>query len=325
MEIIIDKRIELMTIVQTLCNYWEDMSVNFGNGSLYQCKYKDNIKSYFGRYEEHEIIKLYNIMSKDVQLSAFIDLALCYSDPPELNKIADYWCNSEKISYSAFPFEEYIGKLRKFYTETDFEKFYESNKDEYARIIDDYGDKSELSVDTAFEYLGSKAENYNVIISPLVMGCFGIKIKTDKNEILNYSVICPWGYKEGKYFYGSANSNKGYLWHEIGHLTINDLTENYLNEFNVEEKHIPEVFVNNFYGSVEAITNEYIIRAITIRLFEMNGENEHAELLAKRDIEKGFKNILSVKEHIKKNYEENSKFVKDNRYRNLMEYVISKI
>jgi hypothetical protein len=157
------------------------------------------------------------------------------------------------------------------------------------------------------------------------MGCFGVKIKTNKNEMLNYSVLSPYDYKENRYIFGNINFEKGIIWHEICHLFINDLTKNYLNEFNIREKQIPEIFIKNLYPNVESIINEYIIRAITIRQFEMNGENEFADFFAQRDIEKGFINIVSVKEHIKENYEENNKFVKDNRYKNLMGYVINKI
>jgi hypothetical protein len=330
MDILIDKRIELMTIVQTLCNYWDDMSMNFANGALYQCKYKENIKSYFGKYREHEIIELYNVISKDVlQLSAFIDLALCYSDPLQLSNIADYeyHCKSNygEISNSAFPFEEFISKLRQFNTDTDFEMFYENNKDEYACMMNDYGDKSRLSEDTVLDYLGSKLINYNVIISPLVMGCFGIKIKTNKNEMLNYSVISPYDYKENRYIFGNINFDNSIIWHEICHLFINDLTKNYLNEFNVDEEQIPEIFVKNFYTTVESIINEYIIRAITIRLFEMKEENKFADFLAKRDIEKGFEDIESVKKYIKENCEVSNRFIKDSSYKNLMEFIIAKI
>ena len=51
MEIGIDKRIELMTIIQTICNYWDDLSIKFGNNPLYKCKYKENVKEYFEKYK----------------------------------------------------------------------------------------------------------------------------------------------------------------------------------------------------------------------------------------------------------------------------------
>jgi hypothetical protein len=55
MEIIIDKRIELITVIQTLCNYWDNLSLN--STKKYLFKYKDNVTEYFKKYKTHEIIK----------------------------------------------------------------------------------------------------------------------------------------------------------------------------------------------------------------------------------------------------------------------------
>ena len=57
----------------------------------------------------------------------------------------------------------------------------------------------------------------------------------------------------------------------------------------------------------------------------MNGENEIAEEIIKNDMQKGFKNIIYIKDYIKCNYENNKIFVKENRYKELMEYIIDLI
>ena len=324
MEIIIDKRIELMTIIQTLCNYWDNLGENFFHSPLYQCKYKENVKEYFGIYKKHKILKLYNSVCNDIKdISAFLNLALCCSFPPGLINIANYENNFGHINSTTFPYEEFFNGLKQFYTDTDFERFYKNNQNEYNQMLNDYGDKLELSVNIVLDYLESSIDNYNIIISPLVMGCFGIKLKTSKNEIINYSVISPYDYKENKYIFGSINSKKSYLWHEICHLTINDLTRNYINDFNVEEKQISEVFKNNFYTNAETVINEYIIRAITVRLFEIIGETNFAGYLIEDNIQKGFINIELLKNYIMENCEEDNKLIKDSRYKKLMEYIIN--
>jgi hypothetical protein len=326
MEISIDKRIELITIIQTLCGYWDNLAIKFIGNPLYQCKYKETIKEYFEKHKNHETVKLYTVLCNDVMdISAFINMALCYSSPPELNKIAGYENNFGKINSSTFPYEEFVNGLRKFYTDTEFEQFYKKNQNEYSNILNDYGNKTELSENTVFDYFGRSIENHNVIISPLVMGCYGIKIDTNRHEMLHYSVISPYDYRENRYIFGIKDFRKEYIWHEIIHLTINDLTKNYINQFNIKERKIPEIFVKQFYTNVETVMNEYIIRAITIRLFEMGGEKEYTEYLIENNIRKGFGEIELVKDYVKENCEEGNKFIKDNRYKNLIEYVINKI
>jgi hypothetical protein len=259
MEIIIDKRIELMTIIQTLCDYWDNLERHFSYSPLYQCKYKENVNEYFGIYREHKILKLYKHLCNDIKdISAFLNLALCYSYPPELINVANYENNFGHIKTTTFPYEEFMNGLKQFYIDTDFERFHKNSLNEYTQMLNDYGDKSKLSVNVVSDYLGNNIDNYNIIISPLVMGCFGIKVKTNENEVLNFSVISPYDYKDNKYIFGSRNFKKYYLWHEICHLIINDLTRKYLNQFNVKEKQIPKTFSNNFYTNVETIINEYI-------------------------------------------------------------------
>jgi len=327
MEITVDERIELLTVVQTLCNYWDNLSLKFHGAPLFQCKYKNDIKEYFEKYKNHEIIEFYNILSNEiVDISAPIKMILCYSNPPELNNIANNEDNFRTTDNSIFHNEELVAKLRKFYADTNFDKFYKKNQNEYIKMLGDYGSKTELSESTALEYLGCKAENYHIIISTLVPGNFGIKVITDTNETLHYSVVSPFDYRENKYDFGPLQFKKEIVWHEIGHLVIdNDLTKNYINQFNINKKPVPEVYVNNFYTSIENIINEYIIRAITIRLVEMNGGMEIMEFPIEEHIRQGFKDVVSVKEYIKENCEENGKFIKDSRYKNLIEYVMERI
>jgi hypothetical protein len=167
--------------------------------------------------------------------------------------------------------------------------------------------------------------DFTVIISALVMGNFGIKIFTNENKALNYSVLSPYDYKDGKYIFGSKNLTKEYLWHEIAHTAINDLTKEYIDQFTISGKTISDKLINAFYNNIEAIINEYIIRSITIRLFELDGENEFAGYLTSDNIQKGFKAVEAVKEYIKENCEQDCRFMKHKRYKYLMEYIVNMI
>jgi len=328
MEIVIDERIELITVVQTICNYWENLQMKYYNEPLCPNKYRENVQEYFGKYKEHKIVTLYNALCGDIEdITAFLNMALCCSNPPEMDVIADYEKNWGKINNTVFPYEEFIDGLRQFYIDTDFKSFYNDNQNEYQNMLNNYGSKTELSVNTAFDYYGYNADNYTVILSSLPDdgSGFGVKLKTNKNEIKNYSIITPYGYKDNNYLFGPIQSKKDLLWHEIGHLTINDLTDDFMKQFDLSEKQVPEIYVKNLYNSIELIINEYIIRAITIRLWEINNERELEEEFFECDIQAGFKHIKLLKDHIKNNYEAERKFVKDNSYKKLMEYVINLI
>ena len=187
--------------------------------------------------------------------------------------------------------------------------------------MDDFGYKEEV-LDTVDEYLGTETKNYKIIIAALIFGHFGIKIQTYENNTMNYSVLSPYDYKDKKYIFGTKEYITETLWHEICHLTINGITKMFINRLDKKEKVLPEKFTKIFYTDTEAIANEYIIRAITIRLFEICNKNDIADYYLKYHIQKGFNEIESVKNYLEKHCEENNKLIKDEKYKEFIKYVM---
>lgn len=74
-----------------------------------------------------------------MDISAFLKLALCYSDPPELKTSAQYEDNFGAIPNAIFPYKAFIAALQQFYRDTGFEQFYTNNKPEYDKLLTDYG------------------------------------------------------------------------------------------------------------------------------------------------------------------------------------------
>ena len=329
MDIIIDKRIELMAVIQTIDNFWDNLWLKLFNKKLYQCKYKENVFDYFGKYKNHEIIKLWNKLSKTVQdVSVFIKLPLCYSNPPELNNIASIENNINLLTKVNFPYEEFIGGIKQFYEESKFEIFFEKNKNEYGKILNDYMEKKDVIkyFNSINNYLDTSIKNYNVIISSLLTDCYGFKILTNDNKTQNYSVICAYDYIENKYIFGSEYSALEVLWHEISHLTIDDLNKKYLNQVDLKNnKKISDELVKYYYTNAKIVLNEYIVIAITIRQFEINNQKTYADSLIQYHVKRGFTEIESVKNYISKYCEYEEVLLKDKNYIKLMEYVISKI
>jgi hypothetical protein len=328
MEIIVDKRIELMASIQTMDRYWDNIALKYFDKKLFNCKYKENINYYFNKYKNHQTMKLYNELCNNVQdISTFINLVLCYSNPPNFDNIANPENNINNLIKQNIPYENFINGVKRFYEDTNFEYFFENNQSEYELLINDYISRNELNeyVNMIDIYLGTNTENYTIAISALLMGCFGIKIITNENIINNYSVISPIDYKDNKYIFGSKFSVLELLWHEISHLTINELTKKYINQFDLSGKIISDNFIKHFYTDIETIANEYIVRVITIRLLEINYGEKTVENLIQDYIQKGFTEIETIKNYISKNCEKDSKFIREEGYKELLDYVINKI
>jgi len=327
MEIIVDKRVELLAVIQTMTQYWDNLALKYFNKKLFKCKYKENIDNYFNKYKEHETVKLYGELCNNVQdFSAFINLILCYSNPPNFDNIANIENNVNSLIKQNIPYDKFISSIKRFYEDTNYDYFFKNNKNEYEKLINDYMNKNDLKeyVNIIDNYLGSNTKNYTIVISALLMGSFGVKILTNENITYNYSIISPFDYKENRYIFGSKFSVLELLWHEISHLTVNDLTKNYIDQFNISCKIISNDFIKHFYTNIETIISEYIIRAITIRLLEINYGEKTVENLIQDNIQKGFTEIESIKNYISKNCEKDKKFTREG-YKELMGYVISKI
>jgi hypothetical protein len=328
MEIIVDKRIELMAVIQTIVHYWDNLSLKYSNKKLFKCKYKENIDKYFKKYKKHETVKLYGELSNNVQeISAFTNLVLCYSNPPNLDSIANIEDNINCLVKQNIPYENLINGIKRFYDDTNFEYFLENNEDEYEMLINDYINKNDLNeyLKKIDIYLGNNTKNYIIAVSALLMGCFGIKIFTNKNVTYNYSIISPFDYKENKYIFGSKFYILDVFWHEISHLTINDLTKSYITQFNISKKKVSDDFRRIFYTDIETIINEYIVRAVTIRLFEINYGEKVVEGLIQDNIKKGFTEIEPIRDYISKNCEKDNRFIREEGYKELVDYIINKI
>jgi hypothetical protein len=311
MEICIDQRIELITIIQTLSGYWDNLAQKFNNKILFQCNYKDNIKQYFEKYKQSEAIKLHVNLCNNINcISTFLALILNYSIPPNLSKIVNNNCNK---------YEHFINSIRKFYLETNFYEFFENNQNIYDKILSDSGIKYDLliEINSIFEYFNIDNRNYKVIISPLVFGNFGIN-----NDTGNYIILSPFDYRDNKYIFGPKDNIKGIIWHEIGHTVINDLTNKYYDESKHKNIEVPEIFVNQFYNNIKAIINAYIIRSIVYLLEkDINSKKEILDY----EIKSGFNEIENISKYILENCMENNKFKKENKYEELIELVINKV
>jgi len=261
----VDKRIELMAVIQTMTHYWDNLSLNFFNIKLFKCRYKDNVDSYFSKYKNHETIKLYGELCSNVQeISAFINMVLCYSNPPDFDNIANVQDNINCLIKQNIPYENFINRIKRFYEDTNFEYFFENNRNEYEMLVNDYINRNELKeyVNIVDMYLGKNTKNYTIVVSALLMGNFGIKLLTNENITYNYSIISPFDYRENKYVFGPKIFISELLWHEIGHLTINDMTKSYIDQFNICHKVISNDLTNNLYTNIEAIINEYIPESV---------------------------------------------------------------
>ncbi|MBV1816516.1 DUF4932 domain-containing protein [Anaerosalibacter bizertensis] len=266
LNIMIDPRIELLSIVQYLSNYDEEYDLM----TKYDFEYRGRVDEYFTPFKEHKAVKLFDRLS---------DKGFLYHIPPETMlymtnkfKLREDIDMSEYLIENKKELEEFYESLYDFFRDTKFNDFYDENEEYYFSLVENVShtiDGEDDIIKELEEYYGIKQKSYNLILVSLYTEVgFGIRLGTVADEGYEiYSVIGPTVSNNNVGFGSKTNFNSIQI-HEFSHSFINPLTEKYWNEAKKYSKlYIPvkDTMEKEAYGDWESCLNEHIIRAITAR------------------------------------------------------------
>jgi hypothetical protein len=296
LQISIDPRMELLTTVQLISNYpMIDRDMDYS---------KDVIK-YFKPFKTQKAVKNTNqLLNK---------YGFCYDAPVtfmlHLSQLPDLETNIPVSDYlkgragSENNLEQYRKGLKEFAENSNFKIFWNSKNSFYYQILDmTIANMGEIDlVKVLEEYFNETQDSYNVIISPAFAGGYGPKI-TDSNGKENiYACLSTTTERDGVP-YLSLFGLIYYVWHEFGHSFVNPLTYKYIERVNNSEllfEPIKNRMINNAYSSWETCVNEHIIRAINLRLIELNLDEERASKGIDNEFSRGFIYIEPLIEKLK--------------------------
>ena len=277
----IDPRIELLTVVQVLSNY--DVLTNK------KFDYQNEMEDYFSDYRNHKAVKLFKRMRRGgFSYDAPPAVMLYLSDPPQLEierQLTDYL---KRRAGGERRLKRFIKELGNFAEESNFMKFYQDQRGLYQELVKQVKDKTkgENYAVTLEDYYGIEQNSYNIILAPLFHpGGYGPRIKEDKLTYSIYNICGPMGKRNGQPDFGSRQRFKYLAWHEFSHSFINPLTAQHRKEVNKYSKllkPIADKMKEQAYSSWKTVVNEHIVRAVTARLsYLKEGEQAAKQALAK--------------------------------------------
>lgn len=291
--IVVDPRIELLSIVQYLGNY-KNLNDSFINN--YSFEYKEKIDQHFSSFKDHEAVKFFDKISKK---------GLTFDAPPALMLFMDDNFNlREDVELTDYIIRRANGRknieklfihLENFCTETDFIDFYNNNIEFYNEIIKgtlDIINNEKNIIEQLEDYYGIKQKSYNVVLVSLYGGgSYGPRIQTKDGKFEIYSIIGPY-FKDfdGSLSFGSERYFIHLQQHEFSHSFINPLTEKNINLANLYSelyKPIKSTMKDMAYSNWETCLNEHIIRALTARFAYLENPDEGIRHL-EADKENGF-------------------------------------
>ncbi len=282
----IDPRIELLSVVQALSDYDRVTDYDF--------TYKKNITEYFSQYSNHEAVKTFNELNNKGSFFHLSSAAMLYlSNPLELKKNQDF--DQELINTMG---EESLNRfalqLKDFAVVTKFNEFYEKNRDFYKQVVEENAkiiNQGNYIMDIE-NYYGMKQHSYNIILAPMFdTGGYATR-KEYKDGIYDiYSFQGTVHVQEDIPIVGDKKTFEALSWHEFGHSFVDPITVEYLeeiNKYNQLYEPIADKMKKESYGNWESCVNEHIIRAIILRFSYLNdGKKAYDDLLYK-DKNSGF-------------------------------------
>lgn len=289
----VDPRIELLSIVQVLSNY------NKINDSLiteWDSEYKDKIIEKFSQYTNHKAVKQFEKMS---------NLGFSYDAPPGLMLFMDKNFNvREDVELTEYIIGRAGGKnninalfesLKEFCIDTNFIDFFNDNNNYYNRIINSTLElipSDSNIIEDLEEYYGMRQKSYNIVLVSLYgKGSFGPKIDTKEDGTEIYSVLGCIGIDTMDLpIFGDLGFFTELQQHEFSHSFINPITDKNRNlAYSYEKLFIPikGKMRSKAYANWDTCLNEHIIRALTSR-FVYHEDNLDGIKVLEMEKETGF-------------------------------------
>ena len=304
LNVVVDPRLELLSIVQLLSGYGEKFKLI----TFYDFPYKRNIIDYFSPYKNHSVVKLFAEMSAaGFTFDAPPGAMLFLSDPPDLRLTMPFTDYLETRAGGSEKLERFVNTLHDFARETQFMTFFNAHKGTFLQIVANEKKKLEGTdyIGVLEKYYGLKQHSYNIIFVPLFVGGFGPRIEQPDGTYDIYNITGPRNIKNGLPEFGSAEALKHVLLHEFSHSFINPITESFkeqISEYSSLYDPVSSWMKPQAYGDWMTCVNEHIIRALTARFDSLEKGEEAGDQRILFEKRKGFFYVEPLYEQLK-NYE----------------------
>lgn len=297
--VIVDSRIELMSVIQLLSEY--------SLVSRLETKYKNSVSAHFGSLGKHPAVKRFSELSADgFDFNNVPDAFIALTEPPFLTQ---RWPAKEEVVISAGgseSYDQFLNFARDFARQGDFNGFFASNRSSYKKMITGSKPAIRAAIESLESYLGLTLGTTQVILGPLLHdGGFATSYVEQDGQISAYAFLGPSEVVKERPCFGTAERLQPLVAHEFAHTVVNPLTASYAVEVSNFESNfvlLTEAMTREGYSNWEQVVNESIIRAITARMVALEFGSEASEVEVSQELERGFVYVPALIEKLK-NYE----------------------
>ncbi len=273
----VDERTELLSIVFKLAGNNE-----YNKGILLD--YNKQIDNHFANFKDHEAIKYArkihrkHYISYDAVMSLAIHLKIENSQLSIIDTIAE---NSIEKRWKPDVINTFVEKLNDFYTKSDFNKFFNSNRNLYNVAENRFeGVLQKLNIGWYDSFYGqSPKDGYNIILS-LTNGPsnYGPKTISKSGQENTYAIIGSWQADSLNLPIYSSRNILPTIIHEFCHSFCNHLIDDHISEFEKSGKiifpYVREKLKKQAYSSYQTMLYESLVRASVVKYVEQNDTNK---------------------------------------------------
>jgi hypothetical protein len=286
-QVSVDPRLELMSIIQTISRYREVFPFLLNAESF---PYAEAVIHHFAAYADHPVVKAFDAISQQPRMFNFM------APPTTMLYLRDnltlrddvVWPEAVLARISGREnLEAFVGHLQTFSEVTGFADFYAEHRAYYealvAAVIPKLGAKDYVQELEAF--YGMHQSSYNLILVSLYghVG-FGPYLDTLTGERHIYNILGSQKLQDGVPVFGDETYFKMMQRHEFSHSFINPLTDKHWAQAQTYAQVYDTLPQQKVCGEWNECVNEYIIRAITTYLAFQDGK---ADGQAALEAEKG--------------------------------------
>jgi hypothetical protein len=262
----VDRRVELLSIVFRLAGRSEYSDRSFG-------PYVERIDSHFATHKEHELISFARTLP--LGYDAPMGMAVALNEQLELatDDLGD-------VRWSRENARKFVRLLREFAAESDFDTFFASNAEVYARAVESFQPVYEAINKDWYPAFYGKApdERFHIVLAMgNGMGNYGLHSTSPDGSRNVYAILAAAGYEQGLPNYPVARLLPVMI-HEFNHSFVNGLMDKNLSEWEVVGKklfaQVAEVMRAQAYGDWQTMMNEALVRAAVINYFKDNGGSQ---------------------------------------------------
>lgn len=289
--VVVDPRIELMSVVQLLSRYPLVTSHNHS--------YKAEAARFFAPHARHRAVTMFATMRRaDFNFSAVPEAVMAFTPPPALRRRRE---STPAILASAggeAQLDAFVAALRDFAAESRFEAFYRDHAPVYAALVS----RTEPVVSSVLEslraYTGIPLGDTTVVLGPLLHdGGFAATYRNEAGRPEVYAFIGPVGVVDGVPDFGTVERLDPLITHEFAHSIMNPLVARHRPAVAARAQlHAPirEAMLRQGYGEWDQVVYEHVIRAITVRLTTIRRGEAAGQAALQEELNRGFSHLPAL-------------------------------